>query len=216
MRELTVRPYHRTDRQAVLDIAANTAFFGEPVEAFLDDRRLFWDAFYRYYTDFESEHAWVACSNDQVVGFLMGCLDTKQQRIRLLREIWPQTIGNLLRGAYRLSTRTWRYVIRAALVALRGEYPRVDLDVYPAHLHLNLEAAWRGLGLGRRLLETYLSYLRRLGIPGVHLETTNLNQVACQLYQSVGFRLIEAKPTRLWAGLVLQPVENRCFGLKLG
>ena len=56
-------------------IAADSAAFGEPVEAFLDDRRLFWDAFYCYYVDFEPEHAWVAVVEQDVVGFLVGCTD---------------------------------------------------------------------------------------------------------------------------------------------
>ncbi len=215
LHELTIRPYQQGDRQRVLDIAADTAFFGEPVEAFLDDRRLFWDAFYCYYTDFEPEHAWVACADEQVVGFLMGCLDTKRQRRRLFEEIYPRTVINLLRGAYRLSNRTWQYIYRIGLAALRGEFPRVDLNAYPAHLHLNLEREWRGYGLGRRLLEAYLSYLRKRKVPGVHLDTTSLNEIACHLYQKIGFRLLRSKPTLLWAGLVHHPVENRCYGLKL-
>ena len=39
-------------------VGLEPAFFGEPVEAFLDDRRLFCDAFVRYYTDYEAEYAW--------------------------------------------------------------------------------------------------------------------------------------------------------------
>ncbi len=69
MPDVTIRSYEHPDRQAVLRIAAETAFFGEPLEIYLDDRRLFWDVFYRYYTDLESEHGWVACAGDQVVGF---------------------------------------------------------------------------------------------------------------------------------------------------
>ena len=57
MPELIVRPYRQGDRDAVHRIAADTAFFGEPVEAFLDDRRLFCDAFCSYYTDLEPELA---------------------------------------------------------------------------------------------------------------------------------------------------------------
>lgn len=215
MPELDVRPYCSSDRQAVLDIAADTAFFGEPVEAFLDDRRLFWDAFYRYYTDWEPEHAWVACVDDHVVGFLMGCMNTEQQRRVVFREMWPRTMGNLIQGAYHLGKRTWRFVLRSALAFLRREYPSVDLNLYPAHLHINITAGWRGLGLGRRLLEAYLTQLRRLQVPGVHLETTNLNVIACHLYQRLGFRLLEARPTQMWVDLVHRPVENRCFGMKL-
>ena len=46
----------------------------EPVEAFLDDRRLFCDAVYSYYVDCEPEHAWVAAGEQGPVGFLVGPL----------------------------------------------------------------------------------------------------------------------------------------------
>ena len=40
-----VRLYRPEDRAAVLQIAADTGFFGAPVEAFMQDRRLMQDVF---------------------------------------------------------------------------------------------------------------------------------------------------------------------------
>jgi RimJ/RimL family protein N-acetyltransferase len=91
----------------------------------------------------------------------------------------------------------------------------VKLDGYPAHLHINVEAAWRGNRLGERLIKAYLSQLRYLGIPGVHLETTSLNAAACRLYEKTGFRLLEGVQTRLWSHLGHTEVELRCYGQKL-
>lgn len=47
--EFIIRMYKPSDRQDVLRISADTAVFGEPVEAILDDRRIFCDAFTAYY-----------------------------------------------------------------------------------------------------------------------------------------------------------------------
>jgi len=215
MPDMTVRPYTQADRGSVHRIAADTAFFGDPVETFLDDRRAFCDAFPTYYTDLEPEHAWVACAEGEVVGFLLGCVDTDQQR-SWFRKALPGMLGRAVRGAYRIGKRTLHYTAQIAQTALRGEFTHVDLASYPAHLHINLEACSRGLGLGRRLIETYLGQLRQLGVPGVHLETTSQNQAACHLYQKAGFKLLDARPTRLWRQYVPVPVENRCYGLKLG
>jgi ribosomal protein S18 acetylase RimI-like enzyme len=215
MPELTVRPYTNEDRDPVHRIAADTGFFGDPVEVFLDDRQAFCDAFPTYYTDLEPEHAWVAHSERGVVGFLLGCVDTSRHRT-WFRKALPGLIGRAVRGAYRISQRSMTYTIQIAQAALRGEFTHVDLALYPAHLHINLEAPSRGLGLGRRLIEAYLEQLRQLGIPGVHLETTSQNQAACHLYQKTGFKLLEARPTRLWKRYLSVPVENRCYGLSLG
>ncbi len=43
----TVRPYRPEDRAALLAIGADTGFFGAPVEAFYEDRRLVCDLLYR-------------------------------------------------------------------------------------------------------------------------------------------------------------------------
>jgi ribosomal protein S18 acetylase RimI-like enzyme len=214
MAALDIRPYAAADRQAVHRIAADTAFFGEPAEAFLDDRRVFTDAFYAYYTDQEPEHAWIACADGEVAGFLMGCVDTRSRERFWRRDIlWAA--GRAAVGHYRLGRRTWRFATAFGLAMLRRGEPPVDLSLYPAHLHINLDARYRGLGLGRRLIEAYLDQLCSLGVSGVHLNTTNLNEAACRLYEKVGFRLLAARPTRIWAGFTDQPVESRCYGLQL-
>lgn len=215
MPDLRVRPYQSTEREAIFRIAADTAFFGEPVEAFLDDRRLFCDFFYAFYTDLEPDHGWVAWAGNEVVGFLMGSTDTRSRPRRWMRNIFPATVRQIAGGGYRLGRRTFRYGTRLVLGGLRGEHPALDVKAYPAHLHVNLAAGWRGQGLGRQLLSAYIEQLRALEIPGVHLSTTSVNAAACHLYERVGFRLLSACPTRMWEGLIQAPVEERLYGLKL-
>jgi len=215
MPDLVIRPYQSADRQAVFRIGADTAFFGAPIEATMEDRHAFLDAFYAYYTDLEPEHTWVACADAEAVGFLAGCVDTRLHNRKLLRVILPRLAGNLLRGKYHFGKRSWHYFGGMLGGLLRGEFTRVDLDAYPAHLHINVDSAWRGYKLGQRLMEAWLAQLRGLGIPGVYLDTTSLNEAACRLYEKLGFRLLDARPDRFWAKWFRRPVENRCYGLKL-
>jgi len=44
---------------------------------------------------------------------------------------------------------------------------------YPAHLHINLSALARGAGIGSNLISAYESYLRSIGVKGVHLVTSS-------------------------------------------
>jgi ribosomal protein S18 acetylase RimI-like enzyme len=215
MPELLICPYQPQDRESVMRIGADTAFFGAPIEAYMEDRNIFLDAFYAYYTDLEPEHAWVARAGDSVVGFLTGCVDGRAHGRKFRRIILPGLIGNLLRGKYRFGKRSIRYVAGLAGGLLRGESTHADPDTYPAHLHINVDAAWRGRGLGQRLMEAYLQQLRGLGVPGVYLETTSLNEAACRLYEKMGFRLLESQPDRFWAKWYGHAVEDRCYGLKL-
>jgi ribosomal protein S18 acetylase RimI-like enzyme len=48
---------------------------------------------------------------------------------------------------------------------------------------------YRGLGIGRRLLERGIQWARENDFPGVMLETQDDNVPACTLYQSCGFVL---------------------------
>ena len=213
--EVKIKPYQQSDRDDVFRIAADTAFFGAPVEAFLDDRRLFCDAFVRYYTDFEADYAWVANTGDQVVGYLTGGIDTAAQRKRYLFRTIAPLVGKVFQGKYKLGSNIWRFARSLLGGVIRNEYPHNNYDEYPAHLHINVEVSNRGQGLGQKLMDAYLNQIRQLGVPGVFLGTTNLNEAACRLYERRGFKLLDTRPTRVWSYLVEKSVENRSYGLKL-
>jgi GNAT superfamily N-acetyltransferase len=212
---IKVRLYEPNDRQEVLRISADTVVFGEPVEAILEDRHIFCDAFTAYYTYFESEYVWVACVDDQVVGYLTGCVDTISQQRRIIGRTIIPLVWRVILGKYRLGSKTWRYTRSMAMGALRKEYPQVDHKEFPAHLHINVDGAMRGRGLGRRLMTAYLEQISEMGVSGVFLDTTDLNEAACRLYESIGFKLLDRRQTFVWREVIDGPVENRSYGLKL-
>jgi len=210
-----IRLFRPDDRADVLRIAADTAFFGAPVEAFMADRLAMQDAFVTYYTDCEPDHLWVAEVDGAVVGYVSGSIGGAGTT-------WGQVrIGGLaafrfLGGRYRLGRRTYRYIARLIGSAVRDEYPHPDLRDYPAHLHINLAEGYRGLGLGRRLLQACLDQMTALSLSGIHLGTTNLNERAVQLYERIGFRLLAHRRTRLWEPwLPGVEVENLVYGKRL-
>lgn len=211
--EYRIRRYAPRDRQAVWRLAADTAFFGSAVEAFLDDRALFCDAFVAYYTEYEAEWLWVAEEAGQLTGYVTGCADSgRRDRIWRIRFL-PRLVYNMLRGRYRVGRKTLSVAGRAARAWARREVPRVSAADLPAHLHINVAAAARGRGVGRALLRACLDTFWQAGIRGVHLHTTDYNRAACRLYESTGFRLLSARPTALWRGLVPVAVESRAYGL---
>ena len=78
-----------------------------------------------------------------------------------------------------------------------------------------LESA-RGHGLGRRLLERFLTQLEARGVLGVQLSTTDRNEAAVHLYERVEFRVWASSETKLYAtsieGVVHRLVMVRTFG----
>lgn len=59
---------------------------------------------------------------------------------------------------------------------------------YPAHLHINLDASWRCLGVGARLIEAFCAHAVAAGSPGVHV-VTGEGARNVRFYQRCGFRL---------------------------
>ncbi len=213
--ETNIRHYQPADQPDVCAIAADTAFFGEPVEAFLEDRRLFSDAFARYYIGYESTLLWVAEQQGELVGFLFGCANTTVQSRRWRKHIIGKVVVNALAGRYKLGRRTASFAWGMLAGEVRGEEARVDLNIYPAHLQIDVRERQRGEGVGRQLIEAYLGQLRQLNIEGVHLTTTSHNEAACHLYEKVGFSLLDERPNRFWTKMLRCEIRNRSYGLRL-
>jgi ribosomal protein S18 acetylase RimI-like enzyme len=213
MTEFSIRPYHSDNRCSLFQIGADTAYFGNPIEAYLDDRQIFLDAFYAYYTDLEPGHSWVACCEDEVVGFLAGCVNTQQYMQNIKRKIFPRVLTNLIRGKYRIGRRSFLYFKGLLSEIVYEDIHPVDLKNFPAHLHINIDFNWRGQGVGRKLIQTYITQLSGLKVTGVHLKTTSQNQIACNLYENMGFKLLYSHPDRFWTRWFGYNVEDRCYGL---
>lgn len=208
-----IRPYLPQDRQAVWKLVADTAFFGDPVEAFLDDRTLYCAAFAAYYTDYEPERLWVAEVDGTVVGYVMGCGESRRRLRIWSTRILPQMLGGLLTRRYRAGRKTFAYV-RRALGEIWAERRMVNIIAgFPGHLHIGVAAPARGQGIGRALLEASLAQFWATGVEGVHLVTTDRNEVACHLYEAVGFRLLSTHRTQLWDGLTGE-VWTRVYGIR--
>lgn len=208
-----IRPYCPADRQAVWTLVADTAFFGAPVEAFLEDRTLYCAAFAAYYTDCEPDRLWVAQVDGTVAGYVMGCGDSRRRDRTWSTRILPAVLGAGLQRRYRIGRKTLRCAWRWLQTVVERQIPAVPLDQFPGHLHIGVAAWARGQGIGHALLEASLTQFWATGVGGVHLMTTNRNQAACHLYEALGFRLLDARRTGFWRGLIAGEVQNRAYGI---
>jgi ribosomal protein S18 acetylase RimI-like enzyme len=212
--QVVIRKYIKNDLNAVSAIAGDTAFFGEPVEALMEDRRLFFDAFYAFFFDHETDTCWVAEYDGIVVGFLAGSVDSSRQQKWSMFHIYPQIAKGIILRKYHIGWKTIKYVVGLVGQALRGELPPTDTKLFPAHLHINVASTSRGLGIGRQLLEAYHQQLRSFGVKGVHLHTTDQNISACILYEKMGYQLKDRRQTKNWKQILGKMVENRCYAMK--
>ena len=61
--------------------------------------------------------------------------------------------------------------------------------------YLILEPEYRGIGLGKKLMELYMEYLKQAGYRSTYLWTTNEQETAISMYKRHGFLLAEEKPS---------------------
>jgi ribosomal protein S18 acetylase RimI-like enzyme len=208
----TIRRYQPSDRSAVRQLTGDTAHFGDPVERFFDARDLFLDAFTTYYTDIAYNYLWVAHADGALIGYIMGCPDTYDYNV------WYR--ANLRRVAWRAAALRYRGVFTRKSLGylwryLRLRVPYVDLAPYPAHLHINARADWRGQGVGTALMRTCLDQLRGENIPGVHLETTSENRIAVLWYRRLGFQQLQSVSTDVYQRSVGHSVDLLLYALRL-
>ena len=69
---------------------------------------------------------------------------------------------------------------------------------------------FRRQGVGRRLLDQAIQWARERGLPGVMLETQNINVPACRLYEACGF-VLGGLDTHLYRGAMPGTQEIALF-----
>jgi ribosomal protein S18 acetylase RimI-like enzyme len=161
---------------------------GDPVAWAWRDAESFADLFSAWYTDHEPGSALVVERDGQVVGYLLGCRDSRAVappaaalRRHVLRRgllVRPGTAPVLWRAAADLTVAAARRTLASP--------PGPD-DRWPAHLHIDLLPSARGTGAGRTLIERWLALLRRDAVPGCHLETWAENDGAIAFFEAMGF-----------------------------
>ena len=77
---MNIRPFQSDDRDVVRRICYQTGYMGDPPDWFWRDTESFRDLFSSYYTDEEPESSFVVESGGQVVGYLLGCVDSQKVR----------------------------------------------------------------------------------------------------------------------------------------
>ena len=186
--EFTIRPYRSRDRDAVRRICYLTGYMGESADWMWRDQESFSDIFTGYWTDREAEHALVAEHDGEVVGYLLGCMDS--------RRVW--NVGKVVarhgfvRGvAFRPGTSKmfWRMITdgiptRSTTSCHR---PRTTTRAGRAHLHIDLLPVCRRSGVGSALVGRWLEKLSLAGVPGCHLQTMSENTRAIAFFRKMGF-----------------------------
>lgn len=188
MGNVQIVPYQSKYRDMVRDCVYVSGFGGDSLEPFFESRELYADIRTLYYTECEPESSYIALIGEKPVGLLLGSVDTQMCARSVSSTVIPKILGKLLRGKYTIGPAARKYLLNVFLQSFRGEYTATPVEIFPAHFHIDIYKDFRRIGAGSLLIRTYIDYLRKLGVSGVHLLTSSFHDGAVLFYGKLGFR----------------------------
>ncbi|HEX7003567.1 MAG TPA: GNAT family N-acetyltransferase [Trueperaceae bacterium] len=189
--EAKVRLCRPDDLDAVYEICLLTGDAGSDASHLYADPLLPGHLYAAPYVTLEPEHAFVLEDEAGVCGYVVGALDTRDFRRRMI-ELWLPPLQAKLplpnpdREAWTAADHIYHQVHFP-----RQEYPEW-LDVFPSHLHIDLLPRAQRQGHGRAMMERFLGMIARAGSPGVHLGLDPRNDGARAFYRALGFNDFDA------------------------
>ncbi|MCX6644843.1 MAG: GNAT family N-acetyltransferase [bacterium] len=196
---VTVRNFKSSDRDAVREIACDTADRGNPVDNFLNDREIAADLLTRYYTDFEPESAWVAEMGGAIPGYIIGSVRPKFYDAITILRIYPSAFIRALFRNPQTRADIWSLASPAlnAVFSEKGITAKI-LRNFPAHLHINLRPESRGNHIGRKLVEKFEDHVIKSGLTGIHARVREDNAGGRHFFESLGYTpAMTSKPITL-------------------
>lgn len=179
----SIRPFRPGDEPALADICVKTADAGRDATGLFRDDLLWADVFVLPYVARHPELAFVVEADDgRVIGYAVATDDTEEFEAWFASVWWPGVAARYpLTGAGARERGTIEYA------AARAPGREWHAAAYPAHLHVDLLPELQGQGFGRRLIETLVAALERVGATAVHLAASSDNTGARLFYPRVGF-----------------------------
>lgn len=210
-----IREYQNPDLDAVRIIYGNDEF-ARPrlLRKYPRMREFLADEASLYYTRYEPENILVSEVSGEVVGALLGGIDTQRHARFYKRRIRPYLVLRCLMGEY--GWPAWlSAVIRTELACRQIESPQIDINQYPAHLHIGVLPAWRRKGMGTALMDKYAKHLHRKGVAGYHLYASSFHPLGLSFYRKLRLECLGQFEWRLYDGFEWLMVTEYIFGLRL-
>jgi len=209
--DVLIRPCQPADRPGVRAIYGDDEFARPDLQRRCPRMREYLADSMSHYYECEPESAFVALVEGQVVGALLGALDTRR-----CEQVYEPRTRRLLRkrtlaGAYGWPAWCWADFL-TDLAGRKLVYPEIDLRRYPAHLHIGLLPQWRRMGIGSRLMQAFEEYLSTRGIAGYHLHAASFHPLGVAFYQKIGLDVLGRFRWRFHTGSRWLDVEETIFG----
>ncbi|MGD9675136.1 MAG: N-acetyltransferase family protein [Candidatus Bipolaricaulia bacterium] len=210
LQEFIVRAYGASDREAVRRLAADDEFERPCLLARFPKWGEYRADGLAHFYDLEPESCFVAEAGGAVVGNLLGTIDARRAEGR--EETFTRALHRrrMLRGAYGVPLFLIP-VLRTNRAPRLSEPPPINSTLYPAELHIGVERAWRGRGVGRALVEAFEESLRSRGIPGYRVFASSYHKNGVAFFRALGLHELGTFKWRLHDGTEWRVVAEHVF-----
>src|SRR5262245_60941233 len=135
---LSIRTFRTADLEALYAISLATGHEGGDASRLYKDRKLIGHIYSAPYALLEPRLALVVEDSEGVAGFAVGTPDTEKWQERLKAEWWPELRRQYAEPTERPATEWSADERRAYAIYHPQRTPQQVVELYPAHLHLNL------------------------------------------------------------------------------
>ena len=198
---LAIRTFRIADLEALYAISLATGHEGGDASHLYEDRKLIGHIYSAPYALLEPRLALVVEDDEGVAGFAVGAPDTAKWQERLEAEWWPKLRRQYDDPAARPMTEWSADQRRAYAIHHPPRTPQQVVELYPAHLHLNLLERTQGRGAGTMLFSEWMA---RAGVGTTHVGVNSANARAVRFWSRRGFDRLKlgdgASDRTIWMG----------------
>jgi len=210
--------YQPKFRKDIINICFKTGYMGKNVAPYFKDPYLFGLLFCLYYVDYEPENCFIAVENSQAIGYILGSLDSKAQDLAFRKLIIPKIMRRLFFNTIWRHPGTFKTVLHFRKIFSKSPFipnEREIIQLYPAHLHIDVLTPFQRIGIGSNLLKKFEHHLNEQKIEGVHLGTSSFNEKAIQFYYKHNFELLYQGPLGYGMWPSTPNARNLIFGKRI-
>ncbi len=183
------------------DICLKTGSSGRDASGLYSDPYMLAQFYAIPYVVYSTEHCYVAETEiDGIIrpaGYLLGVENSVEFNRWLEKEWMPR-----MRKAYDRNG-SFKSESEKSFIELIQNKITLDEKIaakYPAHFHMNVLPAWRGMGLEKKLTETFRESLKKKGVPGVHMGFASDKEGAYEMYSEMGYTEISKTSWGVYMG----------------
>lgn len=209
-----IRKFMPNDRGRLRSISCDTALQGIDRKKVFSDDEILADALTMYYTDYEPQSCFVAAVQNLVVGYVVGTTNVSVMEHISNAKIFPRIFAKAMRKGVFFNSVNLKFFFYLMKSAAKGEFfmPSFSKE-FPAMLHINIDSSYRRQGIGERLIEAYMEYLKSLNVRGVHFGT--FSESAKYFFIQMGFIILHQGKRTYFKPYTDKEVNFYVFGKQL-